>query len=432
MNNKNPGGLILILSFLFFQNCSSNDLDDTSSSPNEIEAEAATNILVSDRGNTSNASDIYVEFSTSANDGITEYRIYIGEEGSFENFTINDFKNISSTSYHKISKSGTSIQSFLNESQTDILDSPIEENKAYQVIIYSVADGNMANIDNLSDASEVFTLTKQDEVITIAPNLPANDALVMDKKGNIFASNFGTWSATGGSGSKIIKIDINGVVNDYATGLKGPLAMHYSESNGLLVIDDNNGSRGNIVKILPNNQKEQIASISGWPGGIAEDDDGNLYISNFANATLRKINPDKTTELISTDSRLKGTVGIIYHSNKLYIGNYNNGKILISDLVGNISEFAQLSVVSGFGLGYITILGDNLYGTGIGNHFIFKVPLSSGKAEIWAGNGNKKRTDGLIEFASFFNPNGIVADKENNRLYVLDWGSPALRQIQLY
>ena len=174
-----------------------------------------------------------------------------------------------------------------------------------------------------------------------------------------------------------------------------------------------------------------LATINGWPSGLAEDTEGNVYVANYSSATLHKILPDGTVELLSSDVRLKGCVGIVYADDLLYLANYNDGRILRVDLSGAVSELTQLEVVPNFGLGYMTKLGEYLYTTGIGSNIIYRVSISTGASEKFAGTGAKSRLDGVVDYATFFNPNGIVADEANNTLYILDYGKPAIRKIEL-
>lgn len=409
---------LIIFSCLSMAACSD---DGTTTIP---ELEPVTEVKVMDKANEGNASDIFVVFDAEENDPAVAYQTYIGVSGAFSDIQLEDLLDLPAASYSSTSE----LAFFLDATQTDIVGEEIEEQTAYQVVVLSLgADGSAVQ----SVPSDLFELTQQSEVTTFIESLTANDALAIDNEGNLYASNFGTWSSTGGSGSHILKITPDGTVSNYATRLNGPLDLLYHSSGSLYVIDDNNGSRGNILKIDPVDGNGPLATINGWPSGLAEDTEGNVYVANYSSATLHKILPDGTIELVSSDSRLKGCVGIVYADDLLYLANYNDGRILRVDLSGAVSELTQLEVVPNFGLGYMTKLGEYLYTTGIGSNIIYRVSISTGASDKFAGTGAKSRLDGVVDYSTFFNPNGIVADEANNTLYILDYGKPAIRKIEL-
>ncbi|MEP2024503.1 MAG: hypothetical protein ABJH98_11470 [Reichenbachiella sp.] len=412
---------LLFFSYLSMSACSNDNPEDV------IELQAVSSVQAMDKSNQANAADIYVNFETNDSDLVAEYRVYVSPAGSTDDRSTDDWFDLSASYYTSSTVAGF----FLSASQTDANGDEIEEYIDYQIVVLSVTSEETGYARRLSEPSENFILTQQPEVTTFVASLGANDALAMDDSGNLYASNFGNWSSTGGSGNQILKIAQDGSVSSYAIQLNGPLDLMYHSSGSLYVVDDNNGTRGHILKIEPEGDNDQIASINGWPGGLAEDDNGNVYVSNYSSATLHRITPDRMVELVSSDARLRGCVGIVYADDFLYLANYNDGKILRSDLSGNVTELTQLEVVPNFGLGYMDKLGDYLYTTGIGSNVIYKISITTGASEIFAGTGAKSTLDGVADYAAFSNPNGIVTDETNNTMYILDYGKPSIRKIEL-
>ncbi|MEP5610637.1 MAG: hypothetical protein ABJP45_00235 [Cyclobacteriaceae bacterium] len=274
--------------------------------------------------------------------------------------------------------------------------------------------------------------TGQIEVTTLVESIGANDALVVDKNGNIYAANFGGWSATGGSGSEILKITPEGVVTTFASGLSGPLGITITESGNFYVVNDNDGTSGDIVQIMSDGTLSELATIPGWPAGIISDAGGNLYISNYKESTLHKLSTDGVLTQLANDSQLQGCVGIdMDEKGDIYTANYNNGKVLKVTSDGTVSLVTTITgVAANFGIGYIAYFDGSLYATGIGTNKIYQVELD-GSQKTFAGSGQDAHLDGPLLSAGFKNPNGIAFDTTNKIMYVLDWGKPSLRKVEL-
>ena len=297
-------------------------------------------------------------------------------------------------------------------------------------LLFLLSCGNDENIPIPPDPEEPEPSSVS--VTTLVESLGANDGLEVDKDGNIYASAFGTWSATGGSGNKILKITPEGTVSTFVSGLSGPLDITVTENGDFYVVNDNNGADGNVVQIMPDGTLNELATIQGWPAGITSDPQGNLYISNYQRPVLHKLSSEGTLTEFANDTRLSGCVGIVMDENGvIYTANYNNGEVYKVTSDGMVSLVVSLSgVVNNFAIGYMAYFDGALYATGIGNHKIYKIDLA-GSAEVFAGSGQSTHKDGPLLNAGFKNPNGIAFDKENKIMYVLDWGQPSLRKIEI-
>ena len=288
-------------------------------------------------------------------------------------------------------------------------------------------DTSVDDIDEPTDPAETVL-----EVETLVTSIASNDAVTVDSDGNIYTSEFGEFGSNGGSGTRILKITPDGTVSDFITGLQGPLGTTIDDDGNFYVVDANTGSSGNVIKVNPNGEKTNLATINGWPAGIVQDDGDNLLVSNFSLGIISKISADGTLSTLVEDSRLAGCVGIVLDDDgNILLGNYNTGDILSVTPSGTVSLIATIDdIVQNFGIGYITYHDDFIYATGIGTHKIFSVSLA-GEVEVFAGNGAAVTLDGPLLEASFKNPNGIGIDKENDILYIQDWGALALRKIEL-
>jgi len=269
-------------------------------------------------------------------------------------------------------------------------------------------------------------------VSTLVADLAANDALTIDKKGNIYASNFGQFGANGGDGTTILKISPSGKVVEYATGLNGPLGNAINSKGDLYVADGNAGVSGDIIKISEDGDKTVITTISGWPSGLTFDHRDNLFVANYLDGKIHKITRDGAVSIYAEDPGLAGCVGIdLDEQGNVITANYNDGNIFLVTPQAEVKLIASVpDVIPFFGIGYMTYFKGYVFATGIGTNLIYKISLD-GAVEIFAGNGVAAQVDGTLLEASFANPNGIVIDKARKFMYISDFGQPALRKIQL-
>ncbi|MEL7271260.1 MAG: hypothetical protein AAGL34_16920 [Bacteroidota bacterium] len=275
-------------------------------------------------------------------------------------------------------------------------------------------------------------------VETLVADFPANDGLSLDRRGNIFASNFQNFQ-----GTQIYKTNPKtGEFEVAVDGLAAPTGNALDRQGNIfavnavrLVSQEPFVTEGDVVKISKDGTRTLLATLPGFPSGLALDSHGNAFISNFDFPGVHKITPDGEVTLIAEDERLRGGVGIDFdHKGNLYVGNFNTGEIVKIARNGEISVLATIpTVVQNFVIGYITYFGGSLFATAAGEGVIYRVTLD-GEATVFAGNGVKARVDGALTEASFDIPNGITGDALRKVLYVTDFsidGSSSLRAIRL-
>ncbi len=272
------------------------------------------------------------------------------------------------------------------------------------------------------------------EVETLISNFAANGAVSVDRQGNIYVSEYGRFVDTGGSGTRIFKLSPKGRILDTIQGLSGPLGTAKDTNGNLYVNNANNTVNGQVLKIAPNGDRTVIATIDGWPSSMTIDHEDNLYISNYTAPTVHKISANGEVTVYANDPRLFGGVGIDLDSNgNVIVANFYTADIYSIDKNGQISLIANIPdiVIQNFGIGYITVVNDVIYATGIAVNYIFKVSLD-GTVETIAGNGEAAQLDGPLLEASFVNPNGIAFDKYSRTFYISEYtGVGGLRTIRL-
>jgi len=138
------------------------------------------------------------------------------------------------------------------------------------------------------------------------------------------------------------------------------------------------------------------------PGGVAVDTKGNVYVADTANHTIRKVTPTGTNWVVTTLAGLGGSAGSA------------NG-------TGSAARFH-----TPYGITVDT--QGNIYVTEIGNATIRNV-TSAGVVNTWAGlAGSRGTNDGTASAARFQMPCGVTVDSARN-LYVADYFNNTIRKV---
>ena len=193
------------------------------------------------------------------------------------------------------------------------------------------------------------------------------------------------------------------------------------------------------------------------PGGVAVDGLGNVYISDSLNQRIRKVDPSGIISTIAgtgergfggdggpaAAARLYNPHGVTIDSGgSLYISDWGNHRIRRVDPSGTISTIAgtgergfggdggpataaQLSYPNGVALDS----GGNVYIADISNHRIRKVDLS-GIISTFAGTGERGfgGDGGPAVEAQLYSPYGVATDVAGS-LYIADFGNHRIRRV---
>ncbi|GAA4276650.1 NHL repeat-containing protein [Aquimarina mytili] len=271
-------------------------------------------------------------------------------------------------------------------------------------------------------------------VETVVSDFAGNDAVSVDRRGNVYVSEFGQFVGANGNGTRVFKVSKSGEVTEFISDLTGPLGNGIDGQGNFYVVNGSGNGSGDVLKITPDGTRTVLATIDGFPSGLTLDYHNNVYVSNFGTPTVHKITQEGEVSVYASDPRLAGGVGIDFdYKGNLVVGNFATADIVSIDPEGNVSLIATIpdAVVSGFGIGYITVAGNAVFATGIGVNKIFKVTLD-GNVEEFAGTGTPAVVDGPVAEASFNGPNGITVDKYAKAIYISEFGGVgALRKISL-
>ncbi|OQP50131.1 hypothetical protein A4D02_27235 [Niastella koreensis] len=178
------------------------------------------------------------------------------------------------------------------------------------------------------------------------------------------------------------------------------------------------------------------------PDDIALDAAGNLIVSEIGNSKIRRITPLGVVSTIAGS----GTYGYLdgpgltaqFHfpqgltldnAGNIYVAEYQNQSIRKIDPAGNVTTF----FING-PQGYVAYPNDvvvdasNVYVTDQSNNRICKISLQTGLLSVLSGNGNWGMVDGDPQQAQFYQPAKMALDNNNN-LIIADKINGRVRKV---
>ncbi|AYL96557.1 IPT/TIG domain-containing protein [Mucilaginibacter celer] len=235
-----------------------------------------------------------------------------------------------------------------------------------------------------------------------------------------------------------------------AATFHSPVGITIDDAGNLFVTDEKNGAvrkitiDGKVTTIAGNgvsgNADGKGAAASFYnPAGICADKAGNLYIADYANNLIRKIDASANVTTIAgtgaigftngagSKASFTGPTGVaINGSGELFVADFVNEAIrkIAKDLT--VSTFAS-SLIPGvddhlhgfhFPEGIATDKNENIYFTDLTGYTIKKIS-SSGAISAIAGNGVRGIVNGQGNKAGFEEPKALTIDKDGN-IYVTD------------
>ena len=183
----------------------------------------------------------------------------------------------------------------------------------------------------------ISKITPLGVVTTFIGGLPGPVGMGFDSFGNLYVSNY--------TGNSISKITPGGVVTEFASNLDGPAGLIVSDNDEIFVTlygDNFSGTGSTVLKFDLQGNVQIYASGSGLLDviGITMDENSNLYVTNFIGGNVFKINTDQEISNISTISGANINQ-IVYTNNYVYLPSPNLRKIFrvnIND--GMVEHFA--------------------------------------------------------------------------------------------
>jgi hypothetical protein len=236
----------------------------------------------------------------------------------------------------------------------------------------------------------------------------------VDRSGNVYVADYGNSTIR-----KIAPTGLTSTFADLAAG-SGTSSTATSGASGYVAVDGagnvyaTTGSNNTIVKITPNGAISTLAGTPGksgivdatgaearfsWPGGIAVDGAGNVYVADSGNHAVRMITPaGKTTTLagLATEAASIDGIGTAARFNSpLGIAVDNAGNVFVGDWA---------------------------------DHTIRKIAPTGAVTTLAGAAGKIGSADGTGANARFHGPDGVAVDELGN-VYVADSGNHTIRKI---
>ncbi|WP_299246118.1 T9SS type A sorting domain-containing protein [uncultured Aquimarina sp.] len=266
----------------------------------------------------------------------------------------------------------------------------------------------------------LVTASLNSQTVTTVTDGLFHDGLALDINGNLYGSDY--------SGDSVFKLDVNGNVSTFVSGLNTPNGIGVNSNNEIYICDHENNR---ILKY--NDQGDELASYPTLtPAGIKKmpNSDDMLFVG-YGNNTINQLSSDGTITELFSGSPLNGPAGIAFDDNGvIFIGNFNDRRIHKYDngVLTYVAQLPSRGINSNF-LGFLTYANGFLYATQLGEHRVYQInPQNVDDFEVYAGStiGN---ADGNVADATFNLPNGILASPDGETIYVSDAGTKNLRII---
>ncbi|MAJ49918.1 MAG: hypothetical protein CL937_09490, partial [Deltaproteobacteria bacterium] len=191
------------------------------------------------------------------------------------------------------------------------------------------------------------------------------------------------------------------------------------------------------------------------PMDLAIDNSGFMYLTDQQNNLIRKIDLSGNVSTLAgnagvsgfengqgTEAKFNAPYGLsVDSSGNVFVADFKNSVIRKIDSIGNVTTVAGQAGVNGYRDGQSTEAqfnfptdvevdsSGNLYVADRNSHIIRKID-TSGNVTTFAGNGFDDHNDGPRLEASFSSPVKLTIDSSNN-IYVADQGNHAIRKIDI-
>jgi len=225
---------------------------------------------------------------------------------------------------------------------------------------------------------------------TIRKITPAGEVTTLAGLGGFSGTNDGVGDAARFNEPISVAVDTNG--NVFVGDYKNQTIRKITSAGEVTTLAGSPGQSGT------NDGPGSVARFN-QPVGVAVDKSGNVYVGDYANCTLRKITPAGTV------TTLAGSPG--------QFGNVNGN--------GSAARF-------GFLLGVTVDSTGNIYAADRGNYTIRKITPAGDVTTLAGSAGQNGSADGTGGAAQFFYPNGVGVDSVGY-VYVTDQLNNTIRRV---
>lgn len=250
------------------------------------------------------------------------------------------------------------------------------------------------------------------------------------KGDGIAVSPSGELYVAGGFGSNVVlQISPSGTVSVFADGVPNAVGAYLDRGGDLFV---NNYRTNSITRISKTGKATVLATDLNGPAGIVGNGHGDLFVTEFGanlsgnGAAVQRITQSGAKTPYVIGNGLRDPVGIALDEHGgLYVSNWKSGEIhKIED-----GSARRVALIDGT-INQIAYSGGYLYVPSPSLRKIFRVS-SDGVVTHIAGSGASGTTDGPAMQATFRRPNSVAVAPNGAMLYIVDAEAQAIRVLKL-
>lgn len=269
----------------------------------------------------------------------------------------------------------------------------------------------------------------------LGPTPGIGDALTVDGHGAVYASDFiGTGTVDNPNGDTVSRVDPDGTLRPFVTDIAGPAGSAF-DSHGTFYVAAFLG--GQVLRRDPDGTVRVFADQLEGPVGVAIDRLDRVYVSvaglTGPGSRVYRFAPTGEREVFADLAELSifGLGGLTFDDQgRLYVANFADGRIVRVKPDGGPALFATIPDLSFPAVGYLGVVEDRLYATGIGRNQVFAVD-PAGTVSVVAGTGEAAEVDGPGPRAAFDGPNGLAVARGQRGLWISDTNARTLRRLDL-
>ncbi len=161
------------------------------------------------------------------------------------------------------------------------------------------------------------------------------------------------------------------------------------------------------------------------PYGVAVDANGEVYIADTGNNSVRRVDTSGVITTFAPTSGLDQPFGVTTYGADVYIADSGNGRILDLDMAGNVEPFTPSATLSSPHGVAVNALGTYIADT---DHDVILYVDSAGDVTTIAGGGSTIGDGGAATDAQLGDPNDVAIDALGE-VYIADTNNSRIRHI---